>query len=257
MSSQPKNLTTTNTKDLPKEFQGLLGQYTDQLANTSVAQAPLTAGQQQSLSSLSAAGQTGQANIEEAMGLLRGTATGNYVGANPYLDAQVAKAQGDITTQFREATAPSIDANAARAGIFGGSTWQNQQLRAQEALGGALGDVSNQMRGQAYTTERAQQEAATRDMLNAADAGVKFQQGLFGAYEPERMAQQVQMDESQRKLALLAQALGLGYTGASTSSTAANPNYVSPFQQLLGAGITVGGLMTGNPAAAKAGTGLL
>lgn len=243
MSSQPKNVTSTSVKELPKEFQGLLSQYTDQLANTSVAQAPLTAGQQQSLAALNAAGQTGQANLEEAMGLLRGTANGNYVGANPYLDAQVAKAQGDITTQFRDATAPTIDANAVRAGIFGGSSWQNQQQKAQQVLGDTLGDVSTQMRGQAYTTERAQQEAAARDMLNSADAGIKFQQGLFGAYEPERQAQQAQMDEDQRKLALLSQALGLGYTGASTSQTAPNPNYKSPFQQLLGAGLTVGGLL--------------
>lgn len=257
MSSQPKNVTTTSTKELPKEFQGLLSQYTDQLANTSVTQAPLTYGQQQSLTSLSAAGQAGQANLEEAMGLLRGTANGNYVGANPYIDAQIAKAQGDITSQFRDATAPSIDASAARAGIFGGSAWQNQLQKAQQVLGGALGDVSSQMRGQAYTTERAQQEAATRDMLNSSDAGIKFQQGLFGAYEPERMAQQAQMDEDQRKLALLSQAIGLGYTGASTSQTAPNPSYASPFQQLLGAGLTVGGLMTGNPLATKAGTGLL
>lgn len=257
MSSQPKTVTQTTTKELPEAFRDLPDQYVALLGDTSVATAPLNQGQQQALSSLSAAGASGQAQLDEALGLLRNTATGGYVGANPYLDSQVAKAQGDVTDKYMKAVAPSIDANAARAGIFGGSVWQGQQADARDALAEGLSDVASQMRGQAYTTERNQQEAAVRDMLNASDAGVKMQQSLFGAYEPARLAEQAVMDEGQRRLALLNQALGLGYSGASTSSSQPNPSYVSPFQQLAGLGLMGAGLVTGNPVAAKAGSSLL
>lgn len=257
MSSQPKNVTQTTVKELPAAFKGLPEQYVSLLGNTSVAAAPLTQGQQQSLSSLSAAGVTGQAQLAEALGLLRKTATGSYVGANPYLDAQIAEAQGDVADKYMKAVAPGIDANATRAGIFGGSVWQNQQADARDALAEGLGDVATQIRGQAYTTERAQQEASVRDMLNASDAGVKLQQSLFGAYEPARLAEQATMDEGQRRLALLNQAIGLGYSGASTASSQPNPNYASPLQQLAGLGLMGAGLFSGNPAAMKAGTSLL
>lgn len=257
MSSQPKTVTTTQTKELPDEFKGLLGQYVDQLGQTSVATAPLLAGQQQVLASLGAAGNQATTQVNDALGMLRKTAEGNYVGANPYLDAQVAKAQQDIGDQFRTATAPTIDASAARAGIFGGSAWGQQQERAQKVLANELSNVDTQTRGQAYQTERSQQEAAVLNMLDAGDAGVKLQQSLFGAYEPFRLADQANMDEGQRKLALLNQAIELGYSGASTASKQPNPSYVSPFQQLLGVGLMGAGLMTGNPTMVGSSKGLI
>ncbi|WP_338910718.1 hypothetical protein [Mycetohabitans rhizoxinica] len=81
---------------------------------------------------------------------------------NPYLDAQVKKAQSDIVNQYTSAVAPQTMAQFRNAGAFGGSAMQQVQDQQNRQLADALGNAGTQLRGQAYanTQQVAQQQAA-------------------------------------------------------------------------------------------------
>lgn len=66
--------------------------------------------------------------------------------SNPYLQAAIDTAQGDITRNFNNSVANNTDAAMARAGAFGGSAWQQAQAENSRQLAGELGRVAGDMR---------------------------------------------------------------------------------------------------------------
>lgn len=79
---------------------------------------------------------------------------------NPYLDNAIQQAQGDVTRQYNQTTAPQTDAAFARAGAFGGSAWGNQTSQNNYQLGQDLGRVASGMRMQDYGQQQQLQENA-------------------------------------------------------------------------------------------------
>lgn len=148
-----------------------------------------------------------QANNAAQQGLMQ-TASGSMLNGNPYFDKNVNKAMGDIMRNYQEAIAPGTNANFARAGAFGGSAWQQANERNQRGLGEALGNTANSMYSGNYGQERQNQMQAFGMLPGVGSANM----GLLG------------------------QAVGVGMGGAGSTSTEANPNYLSPFQRVLGLG---------------------
>lgn len=146
-------------------------QYTGQLA------AGLSSGQQQGIDSINS--MAGQANptLNAANSAVTNAAnnasnpyqtSNGYVGqnvqasqnpyatmSNPYVDAQVNKAQTDLTNQYAAGTAASTNAQFRNAGAFGGSAQQETQQQNQNQLANALTNVSTQMYGNDYANTQA------------------------------------------------------------------------------------------------------
>lgn len=120
------------------------------------------------------------------------TINGRYMNpnSNPYLSANVDSALKAVSDNYRYATAPSTDAQFARAGSFGGSAHQQTKQMKQFELGRNLSDLANSMYGQNYAQERQNQLGAI--------------QGERGQYAQER---QNQIGATQGSLAQALQSL--------------------------------------------------
>jgi hypothetical protein len=162
-------------------------QYTGQLA------AGLTPGQQSGIDSInSMAGQSNptlNAANSAAQGAISNAnnpyqTSNQYIGQNvqasqnpyatmdnPDLDAQVNKAQTDLTNQYAAGTAASTMAQFRNSGAFGGSAQQETQQLNQNQLANALTNVDTQLRGNAYagTQAAAGQQAALNTSTNLAN----------------------------------------------------------------------------------------
>lgn len=87
--------------------------------------------------------------------------------SNPYLDQQVSKAQGDLTSQYTNAVAPQTMAQFRNGGAFGGSAMQQTQDMQNRQLVNGLNDISAGMRGNAYAgTQAAAGQQAALDSQN-------------------------------------------------------------------------------------------
>lgn len=96
--------------------------------------------------------------IEQGKDLTMSTLQGDYLNSNPYLDQMYDNAASAVTRKFREATAPSIDAQANKAGRYGSDLYLNRQNQAQEELGRNLNRLAGDVYGQNYQQERARQQ---------------------------------------------------------------------------------------------------
>lgn len=140
--------------------QQALGQ-TQQLAGQGGTVAPLA----QDLATQQLGGQYLQSN--PAFDYLGATARGEMVGQNPYLDAQVSRAQQSVA-----------DMTNAQ---FAGSGRTNSAYHAG-TLGRNLGDVASSMYGGAYGQERALQQQAAGALGGLyGDERNRMQQTMFGA----------------------------------------------------------------------------
>ncbi len=194
---------------------------------------------------------------------------------NPYLTQAIDYATGDVSRAYAQGTAPQTDARFARSGAFGGSAWQQAQTENNRAYAQELGRVSSTMRmddytkqqqlfenaigrsDAAYQAERARQLSAAGSLPNLAANDINAGQALYNVGTQKRTAQQQKLDqayqewldarnEPQRRLAIMQSAIGSilgGGIGGDRTTTAPNPNYVSPFQQAMGAVATVGSIV--------------
>lgn len=105
---------------------------------------------------------------------LRDTARGDMF-RNPYLDSMYDQAAQSVRRNYEDVVQPSIGLQFSRAGRTGSAAEGNQQLRARESLGQQLTGLANNMYGQAYAQERANQLGAAQF---GADQG--FQRAQFG-----------------------------------------------------------------------------
>lgn len=74
---------------------------------------------------------------------------------NPYLDAQVNKAQTDMVNQYKSGTSAQTMAQFRNSGAFGGSAMQETQDQQNNQLVNGLTNVETQMRGNAYASTQA------------------------------------------------------------------------------------------------------
>jgi hypothetical protein len=222
LSGGSDNVTTTNFPDWAVPYaQDFLGRsqqvadlpYTPYTGQTVAQMNPYQTG---AYDAIAQRAYQGSAVNDAASGELTKTLSGGYLNNNPYLDATVNRAQGDVMRGF----API----EARSGSFGNSGLQ-------ESMGRALGDVSSQIRGQDYANERnrmvgsiglapqiANQDYLDADQLLKAGQGIQGQQqlNLDDTYRRFREAQ----DYPKEQLGTLGKALGLNY--GSTSQVPGN-----------------------------------
>jgi hypothetical protein len=256
--SAPSNTTSTTTTELPQWAQP----YSQQLLNRGVDMSnqsmPVYTGQRSAgLNSLQGRGMdmvvsravNGSNDVNAGSQALQSTLSGQYLGRdtgtnqymgtqptgqnaymgdNPYLQGAIDKAAGDITRNYNGAV-NATDATMARAGVFGGSAWQQAQEANSHNLASSLADSATAMRMQNYNQSaglaenalgRQQQNWQTNAAL--ADAGLARNQAAF---EGERG----------RQMAALQPALAYGnqaYTDASQLQNAGEIQYGADQQQL-------------------------
>lgn len=103
----------------------------------------------------------GGPEAEMARGVSGRTMRGDYLNpdTNPYLDATYRRAAGAMTDQYRDAVAPQIAAQFARAGSFGGSAHQNTEAASRYNFGRNLEELATGIYGENYGRERDRQLA--------------------------------------------------------------------------------------------------
>lgn len=137
---------------------------------------------------------------ERALGQqLAGTLSGDYLGANPYLDDVVGAATRGVTEQFEQSVLPGISATFGAGGRTGGGIHQQALAQAGGELAQAVGDVEAQIRGQDYGAERQRQLQAAGLVPLASSLDYQNIDRLRGVgAEQENLARQIQRDQQQR-----------------------------------------------------------
>ena len=88
-----------------------------------------------------------------------GTISGQYLGANPFLEAALRPAAQASTQQFYDAMR-GLGSQASMAGRYGSGAMGQQEGRAEMALANALTNQAGRLAFENYATERGRQEAA-------------------------------------------------------------------------------------------------
>ena len=124
----------------------------------------------------------GNKNTMDAADAFRGTAQGDYLNANPYLDAMYNQAAGKVTDSFNEGVMPAINATFGSAGRTGSGAHALATGRAAGELADTLGTMSSNLYGGNYQSERDRMMSAAGGLGNvaASDAQQRFQAANLG-----------------------------------------------------------------------------
>ena len=106
--------------------------------------------QQSQQAFLSSLGQQGQ------------TASGAFLNANPYQQQMIQAATRPLEQKFSEQVLPGISSLYSKSGRLGSGAMERALGTATEGYGRALGDITANIAGSQYQTERGLQEAAQR-----------------------------------------------------------------------------------------------
>jgi hypothetical protein len=106
--------------------------------------------QQSQQAFLSSLGQQGQ------------TASGAFLNANPYQQQMIQAATRPLEQKFSEQVLPGISSLYSKSGRLGSGAMERALGSATEGYGRALGDITANIAGSQYQTERGLQEAAQR-----------------------------------------------------------------------------------------------
>lgn len=108
-----------------------------------------------------------------ARNALAGTASGDLLGGNPYLDAMYDRAAGRVTDQFNNEIMPGLNATFGSAGRTGGGIHALMAGEAAGQLTDSLGDMAASVYGNAYESERGRQMDAASQLgqLSLAEGG--------------------------------------------------------------------------------------
>lgn len=176
----------------------------------------------------------GQGLTGQGVGQLSSTIGGDYLQGNPYLDAMIGQAQGDLADQYRYATAPANMAMASRSGSLDNSGVAGKDMMDRFSLMRAMGDVENQMRYGNYAQERQNQLGAVGQALGYGQQSLGNLQEAGGLQQAQGQANlDVLYDDFLRmlqdpydKLGVLQQAVQTGQGGyGSTKERQSVPNW--------------------------------
>lgn len=168
MSGGSSENTSTQTSSAPGWVQDYAKDYigkANDVSNTPYSQSPTqTVGpnstQNTAWNAIQNRALSGSPVQSAANGTLKNTLNGDFLNANPYLDSMVDKAQGDVIRNYNNVVKPNSDASGIRSGSFGNTGIQSQQMDETNQLQQNLGNISTQLRGQNYATERQNQQSA-------------------------------------------------------------------------------------------------
>lgn len=176
----------------------------------------------------------GAANAQSTLG-------GTYLNpaTNPYLTDTFNQGAQGLVSQYQNAIAPSLQAQAQQGGVAGGSAEGQQQLMDQYGLGQSLNNLATDIYGGNYSQER-QNQLSTLGMMPG------IQSSLYSPYQQQLGVGSLQQQQQQSQL-------DTGYQNA----LAANQYPMQRLQALAGilgpAAGNAGSSMTvgPNPAATK------
>lgn len=243
----PQNLTTTSIQELPdwlKPYVTSLLSRGDALSNENLNY-PYSNIQREGMDATVAAARGQGPMIGAANQLGLDTLEGKYLdpSTNPYLRKTFDQAARGVTDQYTYATKPGTDAAFNRAGAFGGSAWDQANEMNKFGLGENLDDLATQIFGGNYQQERQRQygqQSYTPGILQQQYTGANALMGV-GDYPYKQL---------QFESGLVSPYAGMG----PSTTTAPNPNYSSPFANLVGLGMINSGGGSGfggfNPGAA-------
>lgn len=123
--------------------------------------------------------QAGERSFMDAIGGTGFTASGGYLGVNPFLQGAIESATRPITQQFTEQTLPGISSQFSAAGRFGSGAQARAIGQAQEATSRAIGDVGATMAAQNLARERALQESAIARQATLGSMAPQFYAAQF------------------------------------------------------------------------------
>lgn len=110
--------------------------------------------------------------------LLGQTATGQYLGSNPYLEAAFQGAARPVVRQFTEQVLPAISAQFSAAGRYGSGAQTRAVDQSAYDLARSLADASSRMYQGSYEAERSRQVGAQNALANVYGSAAR---GLLGA----------------------------------------------------------------------------
>jgi hypothetical protein len=101
-----------------------------------------------------------------------------YAGANPFLEQNIQRTLGDMTTSYNQNVAPTMAATAFRSGSFGNTGQQEMENQSRDMLQRNLGSTAANMRMQDYTTQQGLAEAALNRSVSTQLADYSRNAGL-------------------------------------------------------------------------------
>jgi hypothetical protein len=117
-------------------------------------------------------------NDSESLGMLRRTASGEYLNGNPYLEGALSRANRLATESYQEGLR-GLQSQASAAGRYGSGAMGQQVAKGQDVFARALTEQNQQAYAQNYAQERSAQEAAIARMMGFEQQGIQNQ--LAGA----------------------------------------------------------------------------
>lgn len=113
----------------------------------------------------------GAGGSTEAMDMMRRTASGEYLNANPYLEGALSRANRLATESYQEGLR-GLQSQASAAGRYGSGAMGQQLAKGQDVFARALTEQNQQAYAQNYANERAAQEAAIARMSGLEQQGL-------------------------------------------------------------------------------------
>jgi len=218
--------------------------------------APLNSNQNSAISMIRNRAINGDPMLRQSNQLTADNLSGKYLQGNPYLDQVLEKTNRDITTNYTNSIMPQTNANMARQGAFGGSSWQQANDANSNALARAISDNTATMRYNDYSNERANQ-------LNAISTAQALSQQPYDDAKQLMGVGDVQRDYTQtlnkqnyqnflnkqnwplQNLDVLANAIRTTMGGGGSSVTQAAMPQINPATALLGGGMAGAGIASG------------
>lgn len=158
-------------------------------------------------------------------------------GTNPYLDAMVGRAQGNLVDNYNNVIRPQQDALMARSGSFGNSGVDSTVNQQQKQLLGQLGDISTQMYGGQYNADQNRRFEAAQGLM-----GYGGLQQMAAQNPLDFQYQQFQDAQNQPYKNLAAMGAPFGANMGSSSTTSQSKGAMGNLQSLLGLGL-LGGVL--------------
>jgi hypothetical protein len=151
-----------------------------------------------------------QGTFNPAIQQMQGTASGQYLGGNPFFGGAFQSAANAASQQFQDQM-QQVTSGASRAGRYGSGAMGQLQDRAAGTFASALTDTAGKLAYQNYDAERARQEAAIGNIgqlygsdfarqLSAAQLGPGMAAADYG--DIDRLYQVGQAQESYQQAAL-------------------------------------------------------
>lgn len=199
---------TTTTNNIPAELAPLARAYTDKAMQVgNMGFTPYTG---QRFAGLSHGQNDAGGFYRQQMGS----------GTNPYLDAMVGKAQGNLVDQYNNVIRPQQDALAARSGSFGNSGVDALVGQQQKQLLGGLSDISTQMYGGQYNADQNRRFDAAQGLM-----GYGGLQQMAAQNPLDFQYQQFQEAQNQpyKNLAAMGAPFGANMGGSQSSTTKGDP----------------------------------